>query len=544
MVNCTKEIKNQIKMLKSLLIKNFILIDEAFLEFKKGFNVLCGETGAGKSVIIKALDIVLGAKAQKEMILDKTKPSVIEATFDLNGEETVISREISSTSKFRLNGILSNLDEIKEIRETLVDIHSQHQTYTYIQPKNHIILLDSYIIKKSPEFKDILKTCKESYLEYKTLENKLRTLKENSETNERELEFLKFQLRELDDAAVKENEEDEIKNELNILTNVQELKEGTYSSYYSLYGDNQSIIEALSKIKYEIQNCATLDKNLKEAEEQLYDAFENLKDCANFLRNYSENLELNPARIDELNERLSLIQKLKRKYGENLDEERNNIEAKINELSSPENNLEALEKEYNSLLDGLNLLCGKIREYRTLNSKELSKLVEDKLKNLMLNEAKFEIALKDTSKSETGFDNVEFMISTNKNQNPMPISKVASGGEISRVMLALKSIFATVDKVSTVVFDEIDTGISGITSNSVADNIVELSKMTQIICISHQPIICARADNFIWIAKTHSNNTSIKVEILDEAKRLEALAQLASGEVTQQTIDFAKTLVK
>ncbi len=531
-------------MLKSLLIKNFILIDEAFLEFKKGFNVLCGETGAGKSIIIKALDIVLGAKVQKEMILDNAKPAVIEAVFENNGEETTVSREISSTSKFRLNGIMSNSDEIKEVREKLVDIHSQHQTYAYIQPKNHIILLDDYITKKSPEFKDILKACKESYKEFKSLEAKLKTVKENKETNEKEIEYLRFQLKELDEASVKENEEDGIKEELDILSNVQELKEGSYGAYYALYGDNQSIVEALSKIKYEISNCATLDKNLKEAEATLFDAFENLKDCANFLRNYSENLELNPSRIDELNERLSLIQKLKRKYGNNLDEERDNIEKKLNELLSPENNLEALEEEYNSALESLNILCKKIREYRQDNASTLSKLIEEKLKNLMLTEARFEISLKDTSMSENGFDNVEFMITTNKNQNLMPMSKVASGGEISRVMLALKTIFASVDKVSTVVFDEIDTGISGVTSGCVAECMLDLSKSTQIICITHQPIICARADNFIWITKTHGENTSIKIETPDENRRLEALAQLASGEVTQQTIDFAKTLVK
>ena len=195
-------------------------------------------------------------------------------------------------------------------------------------------------------------------------------------------------------------------------------------------------------------------------------------------------------------------------------------------------------------MDILNLLCEKIREYRIENSFELSSLVEKRLKNLMLKEAKFEISINDCSKNELGFDSVEFMISTNKNQSLMPISKVASGGEISRVMLALKSIFATVDKVSTVVFDEIDTGISGVTSGAVADSLIELSKSTQIICISHQPIICARADNFIWITKTNTDNTSIKIDILDESKRLEALAQMASGEVTQQTIDFAKTLVR
>ena len=185
-----------------------------------------------------------------------------------------------------------------------------------------------------------------------------------------------------------------------------------------------------------------------------------------------------------------------------------------------------------------------ISQYRKKYAQELSKLVEEKLKNLELKEAQFEIKVSPISKNENGVDSVEFMISTNKNQNLSPLSKVASGGEISRVMLALKTVFALVDNVSVVVFDEIDTGISGITSNSVAQAMIELSKTSQIICITHQPIICAKADNFIWITKTHSDNTNIKIEILDENRRLEALAQLASGEVTQQTIDFAKTLIK
>ena len=251
-------------MLKSLFIKNFILLKEAKLDFTRGFNVLCGETGAGKSIIIKALDCVLGTKVSKEIILDNSIPCQIEAIFEKNGIETVISREITSQSKFRLNGMLSSLDEIKEIKEQLVDIHSQHQTYSYMQSKHHITLLDNYITKKHPEFFELLKNYKETYFEFKDTEKKLNNLKDNLQNNEKEIEFLQFQLKELDDAAVKENEEEDLKQELDILSNVQELKEGSYSSYYALYGDNQSIVEALGKIKYTISSLAQLDKNLKE----------------------------------------------------------------------------------------------------------------------------------------------------------------------------------------------------------------------------------------------------------------------------------------
>lgn len=530
-------------MLKSLLIKNFILFKEVKLDLTKGFNVLCGETGAGKSIIIKALDCVLGAKLTKEMILDKQKPCIIEAVFENGNDETVISREMLSSSKFRLNGILSSIDEIKELRESLIDIHSQHQTYSYMASKYHIHLLDNYISKIHNEYFELLKNYKETYLEYKDVEKRLNSLKENFQNNEKEIEFLRFQLKELDDAAIKENEEEELKQELDILSNVQELKEGSYSSYYALYGDNQSIVEALGKIKYTISSLSELDKNLKDVESSLFDAFENLKDSANYLRDYSSNLELNPVRLDELNERISLIQKLKRKYGSDLDSERENIEKRLQELTSGDNNIEALEENYNSLLDSINLLSEKIEEYRKNNASELSKLIVEKLKTLELKEAQFEVEIKETSKNEFGKNSVEFLISTNKNQSLMPLAKVASGGEISRVMLALKTIFATVDNLSTVVFDEIDTGISGITSNAVASSILELAKTTQIICITHQPIICAKADNFIWVSKSHNQETDVQIKVLNDESRLSALAQLASGEVTQTTLDFAKTLL-
>ena len=530
-------------MLKSLLIKNFILLDNVSLDFTKGFNVLCGETGAGKSIIIKALDCVLGAKAAKDVVLDKTSPCIIEAVFENDNCETVISREISTSSKFRLNGVLSSQDEIKELRNTLVDIHSQHQSYSYIQSKSHIHLLDDYIIKKSPEYFELLKTYKETFLQYRTNLKRLEELKQNSSELEREIEFLNFQLKELTDAAILDNEEDELKEKINVLANAQELKEGTYSAYYALYGDNQSIVEALGKIKYEISSLTELDKELEETKNALYDAYEVLKDCANSLSSYSTNLEVDPIKLDEMNERISLIQKLKRKYGEDLSVVQDNIEKRLQELTGGENNLDELEKKVSELFTSIEFLAQNIEKYRIENADELSKLTEEKLKSLELKEAQFEIALNSVDYNEFGKNSVEFMISTNKNQTPMPLSRVASGGEISRVILALKNIFALTDKVQTVVFDEIDTGISGVTSNAVAQSLMELSKNAQIISITHQPIIAAKADNFIWVTKTHADSTSISIENLNDDKRLEALAQLASGVVDDKTVEFAKTLI-
>lgn len=527
-------------MLKNLLIKNFILLDDKTINFSNGFNVLCGETGAGKSIIIKALDCVLGAKITKEMILDKIAPCLIEATFEQNGKEIVVSRETLSTSKFRLDGALVTADEIKELRTSLIDIHSQHQTYSYISSKSHLGLLDCYITKKNPEYAELLEQYKNTYSEYKEVERKLKNLKEHFEENNREIEFLEFQLKELDDAAVGDNEEEELKREGDILSNIATLKEGSYSLYYALYGDNQSIVEALSKIKYELSNLSELDKNLIDTKDSIFDAFENLKEAANNLNSYSSNLELNPARLDEVNERISLIQKLKRKYGADLGAEREKIAQKLKDLCGDDNNIEELEKNYEILADSINFLADKLSEYRKKYAFELSELTQDKLRKLELKDAIFKIDIKENDLIETGRNSVEFLISTNKNVDIAPLSHVASGGEISRVILALKTIFALVDNVA-VVFDEIDTGISGITSTSVAQSLTELAKETQVICITHQAIIAAKADYFLWIEKTPQG---IEINTLDSEKRLDALAQMASGVVDETTRDFAKTLVK
>ena len=297
-------------MLKEILIKNFILIDELKLEFNSGFNVFLGETGAGKSIIFKAIDIALGAKTSKDVLKNPEKNALIELTFSDDKEETVISREISKTgTKPRLNGAMVTLDIINEMRQKLVDIHSQHQTYTYLQSKYHIELLDTFIENSDADFKTALSHYKDDYSKFKEVSKKLDIIETGEKENREKIEFLKFQTQEIEQAEIKENEEEELNSELDILSNLENLKELTYGAYYSLNNDDSSIIDALNKIKYNIQKAAEYDNSLSETENSFIDALENLKDISNTLRNYSENLEANPQRLDEINERLELIQK-------------------------------------------------------------------------------------------------------------------------------------------------------------------------------------------------------------------------------------------
>ncbi len=543
-------------MIKSVLIKNFILIDELFLEFEDGFNVLTGETGAGKSIILKAIDTVLGARVQKDVIFDKTKPALIEITFSHSKkeestlrdfdlcEETVISREITQTSqKCRLNGALVNLEYIKELREHLVDIHSQNQSYTYVLPKYHIELLDAYIKSVDEEFTNNLALYGSTFKDYTETTKKLTLLRENNSKNLQEIDFLKFQLNELDSADVGVDEEEQLERELEVLSNVQSLKEATEGIYYSL-GSDDGVIDALAKMKGLLSRSCDCDERLREVENSFIEAHENLKFCSDFLREYSQNLENNPQRLDEINERMSLILKLKRKYGD-IFEAREKFAAQLSEIEGDFSSVEELEAKQNELEKKVEELSCALSLKRKKYAGELSGLIVQELRKLELSKAEFEISTKDKKADIKGIDDVEFLITTNVSSSLAPLAKVASGGEISRVMLAIKCVFAKVDSLSTIIFDEIDTGISGKASNAVAEAISNLSKDIQVFAITHQPIIAAHASAHFKVSKSQDDKTRVCVEKLDtQEKRLEALATLASGEVNSISVSFAKELLK
>ena len=542
-------------MIKSVLIKNFILIDELFLEFENGFNVLTGETGAGKSIILKAIDTALGARVSKDVILDKSKSALVELTFshskkDLKNlskfdlcEETVISREIGLNSqKCRLNGALVNLDTLKELREYLVDIHSQNQSYTYVMPKYHIELLDAYCASVDADFLNSYEHYKNVYSKLCEISKKLSSLKENNSKNLQEIDFLKFQLNEIDSAEIYENEEEELNSELEVLSNVQTLKELTYGVYYSL-GDDDGINNALSKLNASLSNAVSYDKKLEEVQGSFIEAYENLKYCCDYLREYSQNLEDNPQRLNEINERLSLILKLKRKYGD-IFEAREKFAAQLSEIEGDFSSVDELEAMQVELSREANELSCKISNVRKKCATDLSKLIVEQLRKLELSKAEFEIRVKEKAPDSKGADDVEFFITTNVSSPLAPLAKVASGGEISRVMLAIKTVFANVDMVSSIIFDEIDTGISGKASNAVAQAISELSNNIQVFAITHQPIIAARANAHFVVSKSQNEKTKVCVKKLqNESERLEAIASLASGEVNSISVSFAKELL-
>lgn len=548
-------------MIKQLRIKDYILIDELIANFDAGLNVITGETGAGKSILINAIDIAFAPRVSKDVIKHDKEKAIIELVienkkhdlsqlFEENGvdnfgEEIVLSKEISQNGvRSRVNGTLVNQEFIKNLKNYFLDIHSQHQTYAFMQPKYHINLLDNYA---KEAYGEKLEKFREDFKDFQHMKSQLENLKTASDVTENQIEFLKFQINEIDSAAIKSSSEDnELNQELEILENAEKLKELTGSSYWAINGDDGSIMEALGKIKQNVSKAASLDKNLEETESNLIDAIERLRDAGSELREYSQNLDNDTERLNEIQERLFVLDKLKRKYGGSLDtvlETFDKLSKELNAIEFSTQNIDELEKQIKETETSLQHKAKEISESRKNFAQVLSVLIQEKLEKLELPKARFEISVKPKELSSDGIDNVEFLISTNISEEMKPLAKVASGGEISRVMLAIKSIFAQSDDINTVIFDEIDTGISGKASQSVADEIVELSKYHQIIVITHQAIIASKANKHFYVRKSQNDETKVEVYVLTGENRIKALAELAGGEINEQSIEFARSLV-
>lgn len=550
-------------MIKQLKLKNYILIDELCANFDNGLNIITGETGAGKSIILNAIDLVFSARVSKEVIKNGCDKAIIEISlentkhnlsqlFEENGidnwgDEIVISKEITQNSvRSRINGTLVNQELLKSLRTLFVDIHSQHQTYTFLQPQYHINLLDSYA---KDNYGDNLEIYKTKYKNYEELVKRLEQAKLISNETEAEIDFLKFQINEIEEANITSpTEDEELTKELDVLQNAEKLKELTSGAYWAINGDDGSIMEALTKLKSDISKASDLDNKLEEIQSNFIDAIENLRDISSSLRNYSQNLDNDTQRLDEIQERLYLLDKLKRKYGDSLEKVMENYENFSQKLSRIENltgDIDTLEKDILTTKKELYSIAQAISEGRKKYSQILSGLIQEKLAALEMPKARFEIRITPKEDlSSNGIDDVEFMISTNVSEDLKPLAKVASGGEISRVMLAIKSIFATNDDIDTVIFDEIDTGISGRATQSVAEEMLSLGSTHQIIAITHQAIIASKANKHFYVRKSQQDETKVEVYVLTGQNRIKALAELAGGTINEQSIEFAKSLLQ
>ena len=418
-------------MIKQIKLKNYILIDDLTVDFDDGLNVITGETGSGKSILINAIDIAFSNRVSKEVIktgeekasiellIKSSKPEIKplfeEFEIDYTGDEILLTKDVTqNTVRTRINGTPVNSECIKRLKEMFLDIHSQHQTYAFMQPKYHITWLDNY-------GKDLYNTQLEEYSKlftsFKNMQKQLEELKNASDATDSQIDFLKFQLDEIDSAEIKSpTEDEELQNELNVLENAEKLKELTGSAYWAINGDDGSILEALFNIKQNITKASSMDNNLSEQEEKLIDLIENLKDLSAELRDYNQALDNDTERLNEIQERLYIFDKLKRKYGSTLEEilnSRNKFEQELNNIENSTQNIEELQEKINQTEKTLTKMAQQISEHRHNYAKVLSTLVEEKLYNLELPKARFKINIQQKPLSPDGIDEVEFLISTN-----------------------------------------------------------------------------------------------------------------------------------
>ena len=548
-------------MIKQLRLKNYILIDELCANFDDGLNVITGETGAGKSILLNAIDLVFSNRVSKEVIKTGCDKAVIEVTLESShklfkelfsqngiddfGSEIEISKEITQNGvRSRINGTLVNQELLKNLRALFVDIHSQHQTYTFLQPQYHINLLDSY----AKEFYgQMLQDYKKDFDKYNDLTKQLEIAKTSANATESQIEFLKFQIDEIEQAQItSETEDKELENELEVLNNAEKLKELTGGAYWAINGDDGSILEVLAKIKTDLSKASGFDPKLEDVCSDFNGVSENLREISSFLRDYSQNLDNDTQRLNDIQERLFVLDKLKRKYGGDLAGvllAYNNASDELSKIEYSTKNIEELEGQIEQIRTHLYKIAQEISEFRKNYAAVLSSLIQDKLTLLELPKARFLISVTEKPLCSDGIDDVEFMISTNVSEDLKPLAKVASGGEISRVMLAIKSIFAQNDDIDTVIFDEIDTGISGHAAQSVAEEIEQLSKSHQVIVITHQPIIASKADKHFYVRKSQQDETKVEVYVLTGENRIKAIAELAGGDINEQSVEFAKSLL-
>lgn len=552
-------------MLEKLHIRNFALIDELEIRFKAGLNVLTGETGSGKSIIFEAINFVLGEKADKDLIKSGKDMAEVSAVFTIDNdfvaqqlaeknitpdEEGCILLERSfnteGKSACKINGRTVTVGMLKEVSEYLVDIHGQYDHQSLLKNESQLVLLDRMC---GDDIKENLKKISERYKDFKETLKMLEDLNGDDADREAKIDLYKFQIDEIKKANLKPGEEDELNERRDIIANSVKLKQFSDNALDVLYrSDNASASDKIAVAIDDVASIAKIDPSQMSLQEALESIAAQLEGVIEGLRNYSENMEADPRALDDIEIRLQLIYDLKKKYGSTIEEINAYVDKVEEKLAFIENSAEML-MEYQIRKEAderiINKLADEVSEVRRAQASLLGKQIEDVLYDLGMINAVFNVSVSPSETlNERGHDKVEFLISANLGEEPKPLNKIASGGEMSRVMLALKVILADVDNIGTFIFDEIDTGISGRTAQRVAEKMAKVSKTHQLLCITHLPQIAAMADHHYLIDKVSTDaGTTTIVSELNASEIEEELARLIGGaRITDATLNAAKDM--
>ena len=525
-------------MLTNIYIENVAVIEKASIDLEEAFNILTGETGAGKSIIIDSINAIMGQRMSRDLIRTGAKQAFISATFsdvaksakkqleelgyDDEDGDYILQRTITSAGKntCKINGRPAPLSVLREVSINLVNIYGQHEGYDFMTADSHIHYIDAV-----GDYNDLLKDYKSKYEVYASLKRKLSAMTDNIQDRERRIDLLNYQINEIDDAELEPGEQEMLEARKVILNNGERIRSGVGNSYETLTGgDGDGILSQLSDVADELSDLSRLHPDLEGIAERIQSAYEELNDCHYELRNVYDDLDFDPEEIEQVEERCDLIHTLSRKYGDTINDILDfceNARRELEELLAYDINKDKLEKEFAKAEADLRESAANLTEKRKITAEEFSKSVMEEMRYLDMPNVVMVPSISECPFTENGADVLELLISANPGEEPKPISKIASGGELSRMMLAVKSIIAEKDEIDTLIFDEVDTGISGSAASKVGRKLQQLSKTHQVICITHQAQIAALADIHLYISKKVSEGrtfTQIKRLAFEERK--------------------------
>ncbi|MGE5445978.1 MAG: DNA repair protein RecN [Ignavibacteriales bacterium] len=550
-------------MLLELTLRNFTIIDELSVSFGEGLNVLTGETGAGKSIIVDAVNLILGEKASADIVRSDKDEAQIEALFDIKGnislreklvsfgfesegDELLIKRIISRTGRSRLfiNGSIATFLILEQIVEGLIDIFSQHNHQTLLREENHLEVLDEF-----GGLKSLSRRVSEIYQNATDIKKELGELERNLRNQIEREDFLRFQSREVDEARLLPDEDEKLEEEKRKLANAERLYSTAQEAYEILYEGEGAVSDILKRVRSQIEEAARTDITLVEVAKSIEKGIVEIQDAAFTLRDYASDVRFNPDRLNSIENRLEEIKRLKRKYGGTIIEileRRKQIEEELGKMSVNEERMETLKNNLNRLESDLQVCARELSVKRREAAEKLTLAVEKELGGVGMKSGKFAVEFEEKVISGSGCEKASFLFSANPDEKPKPLTKVASGGELSRIMLVLKETLARVEGGSVLIFDEADSGIGGAIAETVGRKIKNLSKRYQVVCITHLPQVAKFADTHFRVTKTFKGDkTKVQVKALSGNERVEELGRMIGGlKVTEKTIEAAREMLQ
>ena len=535
-------------MIHHISIKNFAIIEQTEIVFAEGLNIITGETGSGKSIVIEAISLALGSRADSSYVRTGTDKAVIQLSGELDGEEILLTREISAAGKnlCRYNDEIVTLNRLNQIARRLADIHGQYDNQSLLNPDYHIVLVDAYRHDVTERLKEAVQ---KAYSQYAQIRSQLGSLLSAEKENRRKLDFLRFEADEIEKAALRPGEDQELEDRISLLQNSEKIFENIEKSYGVLTDSSPSVMDGLRGAMRSVEEIASFSSDIGAVSQEFSDVYYRLEDICRSLRDIKDRLTFNPEELNDAISRLELISSMKKKYGHSIEEVLqyfDSISAQIAVIENFETNKASLEQELKTTAAALRRACAELTDARKESAAQLSDCIQKELVDLNFSDAQLEIRILPLEKpTENGMDQVEILITTNRGEPLKPLTRVASGGEMSRIMLAFKNVISSYDNIPTLIFDEIDTGISGITASIVGRKLKEISRSRQILCITHLPQIAACGDhNYRIHKKSDDTSTYTRVEALNPEETVREIARLLGGAtITETTLENARELI-